>query len=243
MRLLVGLGNPGERYAGNRHNIGFMIVDAIAHRHEVSPWRRRFHGLIAEGQVGREQVLLLKPETYMNDSGRAVAAAMNYYKLKASDVAVIQDEIELPPGKVRVKVGGSTAGHNGIRSVEEYIGNEFHRVRIGIGRPPSREDVEHYVLQNFAKAERDWVAAVCETIADNFSLIINKEDASFQNKVHLAMQAKGFLKTDKELHESGRSIGLRGWLKHPGWPSIEQPIPRRSELYESRYERSGFPGH
>ena len=118
MRLLVGLGNPGERYAGNRHNIGFMIVDAIARRHGFAPWRPRFHGFTAEGKVGREQVLLLKPETYMNDSGRAVAAAMNYYKLKASDVAVIQDEIELPPGKVRVKVGGSTAGHNGIRSVE-----------------------------------------------------------------------------------------------------------------------------
>jgi PTH1 family peptidyl-tRNA hydrolase len=243
MRLLVGLGNPGQRYAGNRHNIGFMIVDAIARRHAFSAWRPRFHGLTAEGKVGREHVLLLKPETYMNDSGRAVAAAMHFYKLGAGNVAVVQDEIELPPGKVRVKVGGTTAGHNGIRSIEQYIGNEFRRVRIGVGRPAARRDVEHYVLENFAKAERDWVTAVCETIADNFDLIIKGEDASFQNKVHLAMRAKGFVEPDKKRRDGSRPTGLQGWLKHPGWLSIEQPLPRRAELYESRYDRPGFLRH
>jgi PTH1 family peptidyl-tRNA hydrolase len=192
MRLLVGLGNPGQRYAGNRHNIGFMIADAIARRHDLSPWRRRFHGLVAEGQVGGERILLLKPETYMNDSGRAVSEAVQFYKLEPADVVVFHDEIDLPPGKVRVKTGGGTAGHNGLRSIAAHIGNEFRRVRVGVGHPGVRELVEYYVLQDFAKAERDWVETLCATIGENAGLVAKGQDASFQNKVHLAMQAKGF---------------------------------------------------
>ena len=196
MRLLVGLGNPGQRYAGNRHNIGFMIVDAIARRHEVSPWRRRFHGLIAEGQVGGERVLLLKPETYMNESGRAVAEAVHFYKLEPANVVVFHDEIDLAPAKVRVKTGGGTAGHNGLRSIAAHIGNEFRRVRVGVGHPGLRELVEYYVLQDFAKAERDWVEALCATIAENAGLVAKGQDATFQNKVHLVIQAKGFFDKD-----------------------------------------------
>lgn len=192
MRLLVGLGNPGQRYAGNRHNIGFMVVDAIAGRHGASPWRRRFHGLAAESQVAGERTLLLKPETFMNDSGRAVAEAAQFYKLGADDLIVFHDEIDLPPGKLRVKAGGGTAGHNGLRSVAAHIGNEFRRVRIGVGHPGVRDLVQHYVLQNFAKAEQDWVEALCATIADNAGLLVRGQDSTFQNKVHLAMQAKGF---------------------------------------------------
>jgi PTH1 family peptidyl-tRNA hydrolase len=198
MRLLVGLGNPGPRYAGNRHNIGFMIVDAIARRHGLGPWRRRFHGAVAEGQLGGERVLLLKPETYMNESGRAVAEAMKFYKLEPGDVVVFHDEIDLRPGKVRAKTGGGTAGHNGLRSIAAHIGNGFRRVRIGVGHPGVRELVEYYVLQDFPKAERDFVETLCETIGDNAELLAIGQDASFQNKVHLTLQAKGFLEPEKD---------------------------------------------
>lgn len=198
MRLLVGLGNPGPRYAGNRHNIGFMIVDAIARRHGVGPWRRRFHGYVAEGQVAGERVLLLKPDTYMNESGRAVAAAAQFYKLDAGDITVFHDEIDLPPAKLRVKTGGGNAGHNGLRSISAHLGNDYHRVRVGVGHPGMRELVEYYVLQDFAKAERPWVEAMCDAIADNAGLITKSQDASLQNKVHLALQAKGFGEPDKD---------------------------------------------
>ena len=202
MRLLVGLGNPGPRYAGNRHNIGFMIVDAIARRHAVGPWRRRFQGNVAEGQIAGERVLLLKPDTYMNESGRAVAAAAQFFKLNASDVTVFHDEIDLAPAKLRVKTGGGNAGHNGLRSISAHLGNDYHRVRIGVGHPGVRELVEYYVLQDFAKAERPWVEALCEAVADHAGLITKGQDASFQNKVHLALQAKGFADPEK-----GRDAG------------------------------------
>jgi PTH1 family peptidyl-tRNA hydrolase len=192
MRLLVGLGNPGTRYAGNRHNLGAMAVDAIARRHRIAPWRRRFQGQAAEGTVAGERVLLLKPETYMNESGRAVAEAARFFKLEPSDIVVLHDEIELPPAKVRVKTGGGIAGHNGLRSISAHVGNDYRRVRLGVGHPGIKHLVEFYVLQDFDKSERDWVQALCEIIADNAELIARGEDASFQNKVHLAMQAKGF---------------------------------------------------
>jgi peptidyl-tRNA hydrolase, PTH1 family len=192
VRLLVGLGNPGTRYAGNRHNIGFMVVEAIARRHGVGPWRRRFLGVACEGPIGGERVLLLLPGTYMNDSGRAVAEAAYFYKLPIEDIVVFHDELDLPPAKLRVKIGGGNAGHNGLRSISAHIGNDYRRVRIGIGHPGARELVEPYVLSDFAKADRPWVEALCEEIADNAELIAHGEDASFQNKVHLAMQAKGF---------------------------------------------------
>ena len=191
MRLLVGLGNPGARYAGNRHNIGFLVVEAIAHRHDLAPWRRRFQGWVADGPIAGERALVLRPETYMNESGRAVAEAAHFYKLPAADIVVFHDEIDLAPGKVRVKIGGGVAGHNGLRSITAHIGNDYRRVRIGVGHPGDKALVEHYVLSDFGKNERTWVKALCQIIADNSELIVKGADATFQNKVHLAMQAKG----------------------------------------------------
>ena len=191
MLLFVGLGNPGSRYARNRHNIGFLAVDEIARRHGFAPWRRRFQGEASEGTLGSARVMLLKPTTYMNDSGRAVQEAANFFKLAASEITVFQDELELPPAKVRVKVGGGIAGHNGLRSVTSHIGNDYRRVRLGIGHPGVKELVHPYVLSDFFKEEGPWVAALCEAVADNAALLAAGQDASFQNKVHLAMQGKG----------------------------------------------------
>ena len=200
MLLIVGLGNPGSGYAGNRHNIGFMVVDAIAKRHGIGPWRRRFQGVSAEGPLAGERALLLLPGTYMNDSGRAVAEAANFYKLGLPDIVVFHDEIDLAPGRVRVKTGGGNAGHNGLRSISSHMGNGYRRVRIGVGHPGVKELVHGYVLNDFAKSEREWVEALCGIIADNAGLLAKGADATFQNKVHLAMQAKGFLdpKTPEE---------------------------------------------
>ena len=192
MRLLVGLGNPGARYAGNRHNIGFMVVEAIARRHGIGPWRRRFQGVAAEGPLAGERVILLLPGTFMNDSGFAVAEAAHFYKIDVGDIVVFHDEIDLPPAKVRVKTGGGSAGHNGLRSISSHVGNDYRRVRIGVGHPGVKELVYPYVLGDFAKAERPWVEALCDIIADNAVMIVKGADSAFQNKVHLAMQAKGF---------------------------------------------------
>jgi len=192
MLLLVGLGNPGARYVGNRHNVGFMAVEEIAKRHGIGPWRRRFQGVACEGPIDGLRVLLLLPGTFMNESGRAVAEAVQFYKIPAGDITVFHDEIELPPSKVRVKVGGGIAGHNGLRSISEHIGNEYRRVRIGVGHPGHKDLVEHYVLSDFAKSERGWVDALVTILADNVGFLVRGEDASFQNKVHLAMIAKGF---------------------------------------------------
>jgi PTH1 family peptidyl-tRNA hydrolase len=192
MWLMVGLGNPGPRYAGNRHNIGFMAIDALARRHNLGSWRRRFKGVAAVGPMGGERVIALKPETFMNDSGLAVAEAANFYKIDLSRIVVFHDEIDLAPAKVRVKTGGGIAGHNGLRSITAHIGNDYRRVRIGIGHPGVKEMVHGYVLTDFPKAERDWVEALTGIIADNADLLARGEDPSFQNKVHLAMDAKGF---------------------------------------------------
>ena len=192
MRLFVGLGNPGANYVGNRHNIGFTAVQAIATRHANAPWRRRFQGVAVEGDIGGVKVLLLLPGTYMNESGRAVAEAAQFYKLDLADIVVFHDELDLPPGKLRVKTGGGNAGHNGLRSITAHVGNDYRRVRFGIGHPGDKDMVESYVLQDFAKSERPWVEALCQTVADNAALLAQGDDAGFQNKVHLAMDAKGF---------------------------------------------------
>ena len=204
MLLLVGLGNPGARYAGNRHNIGFMAVEEIAKRHGIGPWRRRFQGVACEGPIGGERALLLLPGTFMNESGRAVAEAAHFYKLPLKDIIVFHDEIDLRPAKVRVKIGGGIAGHNGLRSISEHIGNDYRRVRIGVGHPGNKDIVQHYVLADFAKSERGWVEALIDTIAANADLLARGEDASFQNKVHLAMVAKGFGDDANEETNGGR---------------------------------------
>ena len=198
MRLFVGLGNPGSKYAHNRHNIGFMAVGEIARRHGFAAWRRRFQGETAEGALDDERVILLRPLTFMNDSGRAVQEAASFFKLPAGEVTVFQDELELPPGKLRVKVGGGIAGHNGLRSISAHIGNDYRRVRLGIGHPGVKELVHGYVLSDFAKDERGWVEALREAIADNAALLATDRDSTFQNKVHLAMQARGFFDKDDD---------------------------------------------
>ena len=202
MLLFVGLGNPGAKHAGNRHNIGFMVVDAIAKRHGFPPWRRRFQGVATEGSVGHEKALLLLPGTYMNESGRAVGEAMHFYKMPLSAIAVFHDEIELPPAKVRVKIGGGIAGHNGLRSISAHVGNDYKRVRLGVGHPGVKDRVHGHVLSDFAKTEWPWVETLCDVMADNAELLAQSKDASFQNKVHLAMLAKGFeTKPDKKFED------------------------------------------
>jgi PTH1 family peptidyl-tRNA hydrolase len=203
MLLFVGLGNPGPKHAANRHNIGFMAVQAIAHRHNLSPWRRRFQGVAVEGNIASERALLLLPGTYMNESGRAVAEAAHFYKLEPSNVAVFHDEVDLRPAKVRVKIGGSDAGHNGLRSITAHLGNDYKRVRIGIGKPDVKELVSGHVLGDFAKSEWAWVEALCDVIADNAPLLVEGKDATFQNRVHLAMEAKGFDDDDEDTELPG----------------------------------------
>jgi PTH1 family peptidyl-tRNA hydrolase len=206
MRLFVGLGNPGAKYAHNRHNIGFMAIDEIARRHGFAPWRRRFQGQTSEGTIDHEKVVLLRPETFMNESGRSVKEALDYSASDLADLVVFHDEIELPPSKMRVKVGGSDAGHNGLRSISSHVGEHYKRVRLGVGHPrdwlgprhPSLKDVVHrHVLSDFAKDDRPWVEALCTAIADNAGLLASGKDSTFQNKVHLAMQAKGFTEKDE----------------------------------------------
>ena len=203
MKLFVGLGNPGEKYARHRHNVGFMAIDRIASRHDAGPWRRRFQGETAELSLGGDRVVLLKPTTFMNESGRSVGEAQRFLKIPVSDVYVFHDEIDLAPGKVKVKAAGGNAGHNGLRSISEHIGNDYRRVRIGVGHPGHKDLVHAYVLNDFAKDERAWVTALCDTIADNAGLLVKGQDATFQNKVHLAMQAKGFVETKDEKSEPG----------------------------------------
>ena len=197
MLLFVGLGNPGAKYARNRHNIGFVIVDEIARRHGFAPWRRRFQGETSEGTLDGERVILQKPATFMNDSGRAVQEAANFFKLGAGEITVFQDELELPPAKLRVKVGGGIAGHNGLRSISSHIGNDYRRVRLGIGHPGVKELVHAYVLADFANDDGPWVKALCEAVADNAALLVTGRDSTFQNKVHLSMQGKGFFETSE----------------------------------------------
>jgi PTH1 family peptidyl-tRNA hydrolase len=192
MLIFAGLGNPGPQYAGNRHNIGFMAVDAIARAHRFPPFRAKFQAGASEGTIGTERVLLLKPTTYMNESGRAVGEALRFYKVPLSDVVVLHDELDLEPGKLRVKVGGGNAGHNGLRSITALCGNDYKRVRLGIGHPGDKALVHGYVLSDFFKDERPWVSRLCEAIAEDADLLAKGDDASFQNKVFRAMAAAGF---------------------------------------------------
>jgi peptidyl-tRNA hydrolase, PTH1 family len=183
MHMLVGLGNPGSEYAKNRHNIGFMAVDEIVHRHSFAPWRAKFHGDISEGRLAGEKVLVMKPSTFMNDSGRAVQAAMTFYKILPEDVVILHDELDLAGGKLRVKRGGGHAGHNGLRSVHAHIGEAYGRVRIGIGHPGDKSRVVSHVLKDFSKEEGLWVQKLIHSIADNAGLLVEANDGLFQTRV------------------------------------------------------------
>ena len=192
MLLFVGLGNPGRQYAGNRHNIGFMAIEQIARAHNFAPFRARFQGRVSEGQIASERIILLEPETYMNESGRAVGEAARFYKIGLGDIVVFHDELDLAPGKCRIKIGGGAAGHNGLRSIDAHMGKDYKRVRLGIGHPGDKNLVHSYVLNDFAKSELAWVETLCDAIARNAALIAKGDDAGFQNKTHLAMEAAGF---------------------------------------------------
>ncbi len=192
MKLWVGLGNPGAEFLNHRHNIGFMAAERISERHRFSPWRKKFRGETADGVVGGEKILLLKPLTYMNDSGESVQAAAAFHKLAPPDITIFHDELDLAPGKVRVKQGGGAAGHNGLRSTDRHVGNDTWRVRLGIGHPGDKALVHSYVLNDFARAEDGWVETLCDSVARNAGLLAKGDDATFQNRVHLAMEAAGF---------------------------------------------------
>ncbi len=183
MRLFVGLGNPGTQYAGNRHNIGFMAVDRIAADNGFTPWRARFQGEVAEGRLGLEKVVLLKPATFMNLSGQSVGEAMRFFKLAPNEVTVFHDELDLAPGKVRLKVGGGHAGHNGLRSIHAHIGEGYGRVRLGIGHPGDKAKVAGYVLHDFAKAEEGWLDDLMRGISDGAVALAADEGAKFQQAI------------------------------------------------------------
>ncbi|MEQ1949961.1 aminoacyl-tRNA hydrolase [Mesorhizobium sp. CN2-181] len=188
MLVFAGLGNPGAQYANNRHNVGFMAADAIARRHGFSPWSKKFQGLIADGTVDGEKVLLIKPQTFMNLSGQSVGEALRFYKLPASALTVLYDEIELAAGKVRVKTGGGAAGHNGIRSLDQHVGKDFRRVRIGVGHPGVKELVHGHVLGDFSKADGEWLEPLLDAIAGNAGLLAKGNDNEFMNRVTLALR-------------------------------------------------------
>jgi PTH1 family peptidyl-tRNA hydrolase len=191
MHLIVGLGNPGDKYRHNRHNIGFMAADAIASRHGFPPFREKFKGAIAEGMIGGEKVLILKPLTFMNSSGDSVEAAAQFYKLTPADITVIYDEIDLIPGKVRIKTGGGNGGHNGLRSIDPRIGTDYRRVRLGVGHPGHKEAVMHWVLGDFSKADREWLDALLAALADNADLLLKGDDNTLMNKLAIAVAGDG----------------------------------------------------
>ena len=190
MKLFVGLGNPGEKYQGNRHNIGFMAVERIAHKHGFSPWRKKFQGFTCEGSIGSERVTLLKPETYMNESGRAASEAQRFLKIELGEIYVFHDELDLLPGKIKVKTGGGNAGHNGLRSITAHITNEYKRVRLGIGHPGSKDAVTYYVLNDFAKSERGWLNELLDALSEAALYLAKGDDARFLTEVARLTQAE-----------------------------------------------------
>lgn len=187
MHLIVGLGNPGDKYSRNRHNIGFLAVEEIARRHSFPPFREKFKGLVSEGTIAGEKVLILKPQTWMNSSGESVEATLQFYKLSPADVTVIYDEIDLVPGKSRIKRGGGNGGHNGLRSIDPRIGPDYRRVRLGVGHPGHKDRVMPWVLGDFSKADLEWLEPLLTALADNADLIIKGDDSALMNKLAIAV--------------------------------------------------------
>ncbi len=189
MHIIAGLGNPGPKYANHRHNVGFMAADAIARRHSFSAWTKKFNAEIAEGRLGGEKVILVKPQTYMNLSGQAVGEALRFYRLGTDSLTVLYDELDLAPGKLRIKTAGGAGGHNGIKSLDAHCGKEYVRVRIGIGHPGDKARVTGHVLGDFAKADSAWLDPMLEAIADNAAMLVSGDHTGFMNKVSLAVPA------------------------------------------------------
>jgi len=224
MKLFVGLGNPGHKYAGNRHNIGFMALDRIAEDHSFEPWRAKYQGQFGEGSLGSEKVILLKPETFMNNSGQSVGEAMRFYKLDPSDVIVFHDEIDLAPGKLRVKLGGGHAGHNGLRSLHAHISEAYHRVRIGVGHPGQKDAVPHFVLKDFSKADQDWLLPMLDGIADGAPDLAKGDVGRFQNAVALR------IKPPRKKREAGDKSSNSSSRPSAAAKSPERPADDRSAL-------------
>ena len=217
MKLIVGLGNPGAKYAGHRHNIGFMAVDRIAEDHGFPPWRSKFQGSLAEGRLGTERAALLKPETYMNESGRSVDEAARFFKLDPEDIVVLHDELDLAPGRCKVKAGGGHAGHNGLRSIHAHLGPDYIRVRLGIGHPGHKDRVSGYVLHDFARADAEWLDDLMRGISDGAPALAEGDAARFMNAVSLRTNpprsgtgtagAPGKRRPDRPAAEEGRGRG------------------------------------
>ncbi|HVY51233.1 MAG TPA: aminoacyl-tRNA hydrolase [Devosia sp.] len=188
MQLIVGLGNPGDKHARNRHNIGFLAVEEIAKRNGFPPFREKFKGLVAEGTIAGEKVLILKPQTWMNSSGESIEAAAQFYKIPPTDITVVYDELDLLPGKARIKRGGGNGGHNGLRSIDPRIGTDYRRVRLGIGHPGHKDRVMPWVLGDFSKADLDWLEPLLTTLADNAELLVKGDDNTLMNKLAIAVQ-------------------------------------------------------
>ncbi len=221
MKLIVGLGNPGSEYAHHRHNIGFMALDRMADRYRLPPWRKKFNGLVTEGDIGGTRALLLKPQTYMNDSGRAVQEAARFHKVDLGDVIVLHDELDLTPAKLRVKTGGGNAGHNGLRSITATMGNDYVRVRLGIGHPGAKELVHNWVLGNFARADQSWLDDVLDAIASTAPLLAEGRFERFQTDV-----AQAFAPEKSEKSEKSGKDALPARSATPSAEAAPKPAPR-----------------
>jgi PTH1 family peptidyl-tRNA hydrolase len=218
MKLFVGLGNPGDKYARNRHNIGFMAVERIAEVHGFGPWKKKFNGYAADGEIGGEKVLLLKPDTYMNESGQSVGDAARFLKISEGDVIVFHDELDLLPGRIKVKTGGGNAGHNGLRSISAHLGNETVRVRLGIGHPGSKDAVAHFVLSDFAKADQLWLPDLLDAVAKATPHLAKGDAQRFQSDVALALRGDD-AGNEKRGPQRGSSAAAQ--------PEADKPRPAR----------------
>ncbi|MDX2203089.1 MAG: aminoacyl-tRNA hydrolase [Hyphomicrobiaceae bacterium] len=242
MKVFVGLGNPGGQYERNRHNVGFMVLDRIADVHRFAGWKKRFQALTADGSIGDSRVLLIKPQTYMNDSGQAVGEALRFLKLSAADLYVFHDELDLAPGKLKVKVGGGNAGHNGLRSISAHIGNDYARVRIGIGHPGAKELVSGYVLHDFAKADATWLEPMLDAMAKCAGRLAAGDAERFQTDVARALAPPKDKKGGKDEGADGTGPDAQGGEaaredakppRRPPHPAGERQSKRASALAEN----------
>jgi PTH1 family peptidyl-tRNA hydrolase len=237
MLIFAGLGNPGAKYQDNRHNIGFMAVDAIHRKLPFGPWSKKFKSEISEGEIDGEKVLLIKPQTFMNLSGEAVGEAMRFYKLTPADITVFHDELDLPAAKVRVKVGGGNGGHNGLKSIDAHCGRDYRRVRLGIGHPGVKELVHGYVLGDFAKADLTWLEPLLDDIALNAGLLLKGDGSQFMNKLsgNAAPEAKKKAETEKPAL-SGKSHIHQARNHKPNLPASGPMAEMLKKLFGSKGE-------